>query len=131
MEIYRRIVSRDPSNLDAQRQVAELCRQENMPDEALKVYLQLGREWSAQLGYAEAKEAYQAVLRINPANSEVLQFIEHVEKIDAMPEQAVKAGVGRAGGHPGVLSRSICWQKRPAGSRPSSLPELRPFFINC
>ena len=98
METYRRIASRDPSNLDAQRQVAELCLQENMPDEALKVYLQLGCEWSAQLGYAEDKEAYQSVLRIDPANSEALQFIEHVDKIDAMPEQAVKAGVGRAGG---------------------------------
>lgn len=98
LDIYRRIVSRDPSNLDAQRQVAELCVQENMPDEALKVYLQLGREWSAQLGYAEAREAYQAVLRIEPANSEALQFIEHVEKTDEIPELPVKTGVGRAGG---------------------------------
>src|SRR6185437_3045866 len=48
LEIYRKIVLQDPSNLNAQQRVAELCVQENQQDEATKVYLQLGRERSAQ-----------------------------------------------------------------------------------
>ncbi|HJT20152.1 MAG TPA: tetratricopeptide repeat protein [Nitrospira sp.] len=85
LEIYKKIVSQDPSNLDAQQRVAELCVQENMQDEATKVYLQLGRERSAQQRYGEAKEAYQSVLRIDPNNSEATQFIEHFEKTGGGP----------------------------------------------
>ena len=98
LDIYKKIVSQDPSNLDAQQRVAELCLQENMQDEATKVYLQLGRERSAQQRYAEAKDAYQAVLRIDPANSEAAQFIENFEKTSGNPSRAAKAGAVQAGG---------------------------------
>lgn len=94
LDIYKKIVSQDPSNLDAQQRVAELCLQENMQDEATKVYLQLGRERSAQQRYAEAKDAYQAVLRIDPANSEAVQFIEHFTKTGGNPSHAAKTGAG-------------------------------------
>jgi tetratricopeptide (TPR) repeat protein len=97
LDIYKKIVSQDPSNLDAQQRVAELCLQENMQDEATKVYLQLGRERSAQQRYGEAKDAYQAVLRIEPANSEAAQFIEHFAKTGGNPSQATKTGTGSAG----------------------------------
>jgi tetratricopeptide (TPR) repeat protein len=98
LDIYKKIVSQDPSNLDAQQRVAELCLQENMQDEATKVYLQLGRERSAQQRYAEAKDAYQAVLRIDPANSEAAQFIEHFEKTGGNSSRAADAGAGSGGG---------------------------------
>ncbi len=97
LDIYRRIVTQDPSNLDAQQRVAELCLQENMQDEATKVYLQLGRERSAQQRYAEAKDAYQAVLRIDPANSEAAQFIDHFEKTGGTSGHSAKAGAVQAG----------------------------------
>lgn len=80
LEIYKKIVSQDPSNLDAQQRVAELCVQENLQDEATKVYIQLGRDRSAQGRYDEAKDAYLAALRIDPTNSEAAQFVESVEK---------------------------------------------------
>jgi tetratricopeptide (TPR) repeat protein len=91
LEVYKKIVSQDPSNLDAQQRVAELCVQENMQDEATKVYLQLGRERSAQQRYGEAKEAYQSVLRIDPSNSEAIQFIEHFERSGGDPTRFVKS----------------------------------------
>ncbi len=100
LDIYKKIVSQDPSNLDAQQRVAELCVQENMQDEATKVYLQLGRERSAQQRYAEAKDAYQAVLRIDPANSEAAQFIEHFKKADGGPSRVAKAGAVSGGQSP-------------------------------
>jgi tetratricopeptide (TPR) repeat protein len=80
LDIYKKIVGQDPLNLDAQQRVAELCMQENLQGEATTVYLQLGRERSAQQRYAEAKDAYQAVLKIDPANSEAAQFIEQFKK---------------------------------------------------
>lgn len=92
LEIYRKIVIHDPSNLDAQQRVAELCLQENLQDEASKVYLQLGREQSALGRYAEAKDAYLAVLRIDPRNSEAAQFVEGAAKGGAPLLQAESAG---------------------------------------
>ena len=91
LDIYKKIVSQDPSNLDAQQHVAELCLQENMQDEATKVYLQLGRERSGQQRYAEAKEAYESVLRIDPSNSEAHQYIEHYKKTGGTPVRPAKA----------------------------------------
>jgi tetratricopeptide (TPR) repeat protein len=96
LDIYKKIVSQDPTNLDAQQRVAELCLQENMQDEATKVYLQLGRERSGQQRYAEAKEAYESVLRIDPLNSEAQQFIEHYKKTGGTPVRPTKAGAPAA-----------------------------------
>lgn len=80
LEIYKQIILHDPSNLHAQQQVAELYIQENQQDEATKVYLQLGRERSAHGRYDEAKDAYLAVLKIDPANNEAAQFVDSVKK---------------------------------------------------
>ncbi|MET0513868.1 MAG: tetratricopeptide repeat protein [Nitrospiraceae bacterium] len=74
LDIYRKIVTQDPSNLDAQQRVAELCVQEDLQDEAIKVYLQLGRERSAQQRHEEARDAYMAVLRLDPHNAEAKEM---------------------------------------------------------
>jgi len=92
LEIYKKIVIQDPSNLNAQQRVAELCVQENQQDEATKVYLQLGRERSAQGRYDEAKDAYLAVLRIDPVNGEAAQFVESIKKGGTGSVNAVKPG---------------------------------------
>lgn len=80
LDVYRKIVNQDPSNLDAQQRMAELCLQENLQDEAVNTYLQLGRERSAQQRYDEAKDAYLAVLRIDPKNSEATQYVQNADK---------------------------------------------------
>lgn len=99
LEVYKKIVSQDPSNLDAQQRVAELCLQENLQDEATKVYLQLGRERSAQGRYDEAKDAYLAVLRIDPKNNEAAQFVEGATKGSGMPGKVPASG-GKAAAAP-------------------------------
>lgn len=91
LETYKKIVAYDPSNLNAQQRIADLCVQENLQDDATKVYLQLGRERSAQGRYEEAKEAYLSVLRIDPKNSEASQFVESFKKRGGAPIQPVKA----------------------------------------
>lgn len=102
LEVYKKIVSQDPSNLDAQQRVAELCLQENLQDEATKVYLQLGRERSAQGRYDEAKDAYLAVLRIDPKNHEAAQFVEGAKKSGAAP------------GKPAASSGPVTMASRPS-----------------
>lgn len=92
LETYKKIVVHDPSNLNAQQRIAELCVQENLQDDATKVYLQLGRERSAQGRYEEAKEAYLSVLRIDPKNSEAAQFVESIKKGGTAPIQPVALG---------------------------------------
>lgn len=100
LEIYKKIVTQDPSNLNAQQRVAELCVQENQQDEATKVYLQLGREKSAQGRYDEAKDAYLAVLRIDPANSEAAQFVESLQKGGTGAVKALKPSSATMGQKP-------------------------------
>ncbi|MBS0152640.1 MAG: tetratricopeptide repeat protein [Nitrospira sp.] len=90
LEVYKKIIAHDPSNLNAQQRVAELCIQENRQDEATKVYLQLGREKSAQGRYEEAKDAYLAVLKIDPQNSEAAQFVESLKNGGTGSVNAVK-----------------------------------------
>ena len=92
LDIYKKIVLHDPANLNAQQRVAELCVQENQQDEATTVYLQLGRERSAQGRYDEAREAYLSVLRIDPTNNEAAQFVESLKKGGTGSIKAVKPG---------------------------------------
>jgi tetratricopeptide (TPR) repeat protein len=96
LDIYRRIITQDPSNLDAQQQVAELCVQENLQDEAIKVYLQLGRERSAQQRLGEARDAYLAVSRLDPGNAEAKEMLEMLGKSTGTP--GASAPMPKAGG---------------------------------
>ncbi len=91
LEVYRKIVLQDPSNLDAQQRVAELCVQENLLDEAIRVYLQLGRERSASQRYNEAKDAYMAALRLDPLNAEAKEIIAMIEAGGGAPVNVARA----------------------------------------
>lgn len=106
LDIYRRIVTQDPSNLDAQRQVAELCVQENLQDEAIKVYLQLGRERSAQQRLDEARDAYLAVSRLDPNNAEAKEILDMLKK-------------GQGGGAPSP-------QPKPSGGTGTGVKQAEP-----
>ena len=83
LEVYRTIANQDPTNFDARQRVAELCLQQNLHDEAIQVYLQLGRERSARQRRDEARDAYLAVLRIDPGNPEAEQFIRMLSEAPA------------------------------------------------
>ena len=98
--LYQKIVEIDPANLNAQQRIAELCLKENRQDEATDVYLQLGRERSAQGQYEEAKDAYLAVLRIDPTNSEAKQFVESLKKGKTGPITPQMSGASASTEHP-------------------------------
>lgn len=76
LAVYRTIVNLDPGNLDAKRRLAELCFQENLRDEAIRTYLQLGREYVAQQQVEKAREVYSAVLKIDPNNDKAQRFLK-------------------------------------------------------
>lgn len=101
LEIYRKIVSQDPSNLDAQLRVAELCVQEGLVDEAVRMYLQLGREQSAAQHYDQAKAMYTAVLRLDPENAEAKEITSMIETGGAAPHAARPAKTAAAAAKPG------------------------------
>ena len=79
LEIYRKIVAQDPSNMESQLRVAELCVQEGLVDEAVRMYLQLGRERSAAQQYDQAKAMYTVVLRLDPENAEAKEITTMME----------------------------------------------------
>ncbi len=91
LEIYRKIVSQDPSNLDAQLRVAELCVQEGLVDEAVRMFLQLGRERSATQQYDQAKAMYTAVLRLDPLNAEAKEITSMIETGGGVPLNLARA----------------------------------------
>lgn len=76
LAVYRTVVNLDPANLDARRRLAELCFQENLRDEAIRTYLQLGRECVVQQQIEKAREAYEAVLKIDPSNDKAQRFLK-------------------------------------------------------
>lgn len=105
LEIYRKIVSQDPSNLDAQLRVAELCVQEGHVDEAVRMYLQLGREHSAAQQYDHAKAMYTAVLRLDPENAEAKEITSMIEMGGSVaPGAARPAKAATAAAKPGDAS---------------------------
>ena len=107
LEVYRLIIHQDPSNLDAQERVAELCLQENLQDEAIKVYLELGRERSAQGRTTEARDAYAAVLRIDPNNREAEQFVNAEKQVTQGTLKRGEAAAGGEGGARGLSNTSV------------------------
>ena len=96
LEIYRKIVVQDPSNLDAQLRVAELCEQEKLLDEAVRVYVQLGRERSAAQQYDQANAMYAAVLRLDPENAEAKEIITMIKAGGSAPLNVVRAAKSAA-----------------------------------
>ena len=77
LAVYRKIVNLDPSNIDARRRLAELCLQEGLRDDAVKAFLQLGKECTAQNRPSEAHDAYQRVLKIDPGNTSAERLLRN------------------------------------------------------
>jgi tetratricopeptide (TPR) repeat protein len=73
LELYRTIAKLDPGNIAVRQRVAELAVKEKLVDEAIVEYLEVAKECLAQQRLAEAKEAYRAILELNPDHREAQQ----------------------------------------------------------
>ena len=85
LETYRAAVKLEPSNLDARRQLADLCLKQGWQEEGAKAFIELGRECATQRRPAEAKEAYQSAIKLDPKNREAEQLLQSLESGAAVP----------------------------------------------
>jgi tetratricopeptide (TPR) repeat protein len=94
LETYRAVIKLEAANLDARRQMADLCLKQGWTEEGVKAFIELGRECANQRRPAEAKEAYQSALKIEPKNREAEQLLQAMESGGAAPPPAASAAVG-------------------------------------
>ena len=91
LETYRAVVKLEASNLDARRQLADLCLKQGWNDEGARAFIELGRECANQRRMAEAKEAYQSALKLDSKNREAEQLLQALESGGAAPPPAAAA----------------------------------------
>ncbi len=96
LETYRAVIKLEASNLDARRQMADLCLKQGWAEEGAKAFIDLGRECANQRRLAEAKEAYQSARKIDPKNREAEQLLQAMESGGAAPPPASGAPAGSA-----------------------------------
>ncbi len=92
LEAYRAAVKIEPSNLDARRQLTDLCLKQGWQEEGAKAFVELGRECATQRRPAEAKEACQSAIKLDPKNREAEQLLQSLESGAAAPPPAAVAG---------------------------------------
>lgn len=97
LETYRAVIKLEASNLDARRQMADLCLKQGWNEEGVKAFIELGRECANQRRPAEAKEAYQSARKIDPKNREAEQLLQALESGGAAPPPSSGAAGGAAG----------------------------------
>ncbi|MBI5777589.1 MAG: tetratricopeptide repeat protein, partial [Nitrospirae bacterium] len=97
LETYRAVIKLEASNLDARRQMADLCLKQGWTEEGVKAFIELGRECANQRRPAEAKEAYQSAHKIDPKNREAEQLLQALESGGAAPPPSAGATSGAAG----------------------------------
>ena len=114
LETYRAVVKLEASNLDARRQMADLCLKQNWTEEGVRALIELGRECANQRRPAEAKEAYQSVLKIDPKNREAEQLLQAMESGGAAPPPAASAAPGSAGAAAGIDPNNLGEATKPA-----------------
>ncbi len=102
LDTYRAVVKLESSNLDARRQLAELCLKQGWNDEGARAYIELGRECANQRRMAEAKEAYQKALKLDSKNREAEQLLQALESGGAAPPASSSATGGGSGVSAGV-----------------------------
>lgn len=107
LDIYRAVVKLEASNLEARRQMADLCLKQGWNEEGVKAFIELGRECASQRRPAEAKEAYQSALKIDPKNREAEQLLQALESGAAAPPPAASAAPGSAGAAAGVDANNL------------------------
>jgi tetratricopeptide (TPR) repeat protein len=96
LEVYRAAVKLEPSNLDARRQLADLCQKQGWQEEGAKAFIELGRECATQRRPAEAKEAYQSAIKLDPKNREAEQLLQSLESGAAAPPPAAGSAAAPA-----------------------------------
>lgn len=107
LETYRAAIKLEPANLDARRQLADLCLKQGWNEEAVKAFIELGRECATQRRPAEAREAYQSALKLDPKNREAEQLLQALESGGAVPPPPASATSGTTAASEAAASAGV------------------------
>lgn len=113
LETYKAVVKLEASNLDARRQLADLCLKQGWNDEGARAFIELGRECATQNRMAEAKEAYQSARKLDSKNREAEQLLQALESGAAPPPPAAGAGAGPSAAAAGVDPNNLGAASKP------------------
>jgi len=97
LETFRLVVKHDPVNLDAMRQIVDLCVKQNWQEEGGKASVDLGRACMSQNRLDEAKEALKKAKQLDPKNREAEQLLQEISTGNTGVFAAVASGAGTAG----------------------------------
>jgi tetratricopeptide (TPR) repeat protein len=97
LETFRLVVKHDPANLDAVRQIADLCLKQSWQEEGGRAFVDLGRVCMSQNRLDEAKEAYNQALKLDPKNREAAQALQDLSSGNTGAFTALAPGAGAAG----------------------------------
>lgn len=76
LEIYRKIANLDPTNVNIQIKLSELCLKEGLKQEALEGLVKAAQTCSNQGKSEEAKTLYSRILQIDPKNKVALDQVK-------------------------------------------------------
>ncbi len=113
LDTYRAVIKLESSNLDARRQMAELCLKQGWNDEGARAYIELGRECANQRRMAEAKEAYEKALKLDSKNLEAKQLLQALESGGAAPPKSAGAAGGASEASTGVDPNNLAAATKP------------------
>lgn len=103
LETYKAVVKLEASNLDARRQLADLCQKQGWNDEGVRAFIDLGRECANQRRMAEAQEACQKALKLDSKNREAEQLLRALESGEAAPPKPASTADASTGVDPNNL----------------------------
>ena len=97
LETLRLVVKHDPANLDAMRQIADLCLKQNWQEEGGKAFVDLGRLCMSQNRLDEAKAAYKQATQLDPKNRDAAQGLQDLTTGNTGAFTTLAPGAGAAG----------------------------------
>ncbi len=97
LETFRLVVKHDPANLDAMRQIADVCVKQNWQEDGGRAFVDLGRACVNQNRLEEAKEAYKQAMKLDPKNRDAVQALQDLSSGNTGSFAAQTPGAGAAG----------------------------------
>ena len=97
LETFRLVVKHDPTNLEAMRQIADLCVKQNWQEDGGRAFVDLGRVCMSQNRLDEAKEAYKQAAKLDPKNRDATQALQDLTTGNTGVFTALAPGTGAAG----------------------------------
>jgi tetratricopeptide (TPR) repeat protein len=97
LDSLQSVVKLEPANLEARRQIADLCLKQNWAEEGGRAFVELGRVCVTQNRLDEAKEAFKQAKQLDPKNRDAEQHLQELSTGQTGAFTALTPGAGAAG----------------------------------